>query len=83
MAALAAAALRQPIGWCVDLQACTVDEPGGNKYPFTIDAHDREQLLAGLDAIDLTWQYRSAIEAFESADRQRRPWIWAESSPIK
>lgn len=33
-------------------------------------------LLSGLDTIDLTWQHRAQIEAFEAADRQRRPWIW-------
>ncbi len=76
VAALANAAAQQPEGWCVDLVACTVQVPDGSTQPFTIDAHEREQLLAGLDAIDLTWQHRSAIEAFAAADRQRRPWIW-------
>ena len=81
VAALAAAATLQPAGWCVDLTTCTVHEPGGSTHPFNFDAHDRAQLLAGLDAIDLTWQHRSAIEAFEAADRQRRPWIWAAPDP--
>jgi len=83
VAALAAAATLQPAGWCVDLTACTVQEPGGTTHPFTIDTHDRKQLLGGLDAIDLTWQHRSAIEAFETADRQRRPWLWATPDPIE
>ena len=77
VATLAACAASRPAGWCVDLITCTVHEPSGTTHPFTIDAHEREQLLAGRDAIDLTWQHRSAIEAFEAADRQRRPWIWA------
>ena len=77
VATLAACAASRPAGWCVDLSTCTVHEPSGTTHPFTIDAHEREQLLAGRDAIDLTWQHRSAIEAFEAADRQRRPWIWA------
>jgi 3-isopropylmalate/(R)-2-methylmalate dehydratase small subunit len=78
VAALAATAQAQPAGWCVDLRACTLRTPDGTLHAFAFDAHEREQLLAGLDAIDLTWQQRTQIEAFEAADRLRRPWIWAD-----
>lgn len=74
--ALAAAATAAPLELTVDLEACEVRGPGGLRHPFTIDAAEREMLLTGMDAIDRTWQHRAAIEAFEAADRERRPWIW-------
>lgn len=43
---------------------------------FSIDTLRREQLLAGLDAIDLALQDGPAILAWQDADRLRRPWIW-------
>ncbi len=79
---LANAAAAAPVHLIVDLQTCTVTAPGGETapsavHPFNIDADDRASLLAGLDAIDQTWLHRAAIQAFEAADRQRRPWVWA------
>ena len=47
------------------------------ELPFTIDTLRREQLLAGLDAIDLAMRDRPAIEAWQQADRERRPWVWS------
>lgn len=76
VAALAAAAESGELRLCVDLEACEVVEAGGRRHRFAIDAAEREMLLSGLDAIDLSWQWRARIEAFEAADRQRRPWIW-------
>jgi 3-isopropylmalate/(R)-2-methylmalate dehydratase small subunit len=76
---LAAAAQAGPLVLTVDLEACEVRGPPGLpglRHAFTIDAADREMLLTGMDAIDRTWQQRSAIEAFEAADRLRRPWMW-------
>jgi 3-isopropylmalate/(R)-2-methylmalate dehydratase small subunit len=63
--------------WVVDLQSCTLQATGCNPLTFDFAAHDRDQLLAGLDAIDLTWQRREQIDAFEAADRLARPWMWA------
>ena len=60
----------------VDLQSCTLTLTSGQEHHFEFDAHEREMLLAGLDSIDLTWQRRADIEAFETRDRQRRPWAW-------
>jgi 3-isopropylmalate/(R)-2-methylmalate dehydratase small subunit len=65
----------------VDLQTCTIHGPGGLVVPFDFDAHERETLLSGLDAIDQTWRRRADIEAFEAADRLRRPWVWADAPP--
>jgi 3-isopropylmalate/(R)-2-methylmalate dehydratase small subunit len=63
----------------VDLEICDVrgrDAQGAIRHPFAIDPDEREMLLSGLDAIDRTWQHRAAIDAFEAADRLRRPWVW-------
>jgi 3-isopropylmalate/(R)-2-methylmalate dehydratase small subunit len=76
VAALTSAASAAPLTLTVDLEACEVRGPGGLRHTFAIDPAEREMLLTGLDAIDRTWQQRVAIEAFEAADRERRPWIW-------
>lgn len=76
LAALAA----QPLTLAVDLHTCEVQQPDGSADRFEMGARDRDMLLAGLDQIDLTWQHRTDIEAFEAADRLRRPWVWAEST---
>lgn len=73
---LAALAQHQPLRWTVDLQMCTVTTPSGQSHAFEIDSNDRDMLLTGMDAIARTWQQRAAIEAFEAADRLRRPWMW-------
>ncbi len=75
LGALASVAVR-PLMLAVDLHACQVEWPDGRSDSFSIGARDRDMLLAGLDEIDLTWQHRAEIEAFEAADRQQRPWVW-------
>jgi 3-isopropylmalate/(R)-2-methylmalate dehydratase small subunit len=65
----------------VDLRACTVQGPHGTVLAFAFDAHERETLIGGLDAIAQTGRQRAAIEAFEAADRLRRPWVWADAPP--
>lgn len=53
----------------------------GVELPFTIDKLRREQLLAGLDAIDLALRDQPAIQAWQQADRERRPWAWSSVRP--
>lgn len=77
--ALATLAAR-PLTLAVDLHTGEVQRPDGGIDGFEIGARDRAMLLAGLDQIDLTWLHRSDIEAFEAADRLRRPWVWGEST---
>jgi 3-isopropylmalate/(R)-2-methylmalate dehydratase small subunit len=62
----------------VDLRArrVSVAAPDGLSFEFEIEPQDREMLLEGLDAIDLTLKQRSAIEQFWRHDRERRPWIY-------
>jgi 3-isopropylmalate/(R)-2-methylmalate dehydratase small subunit len=64
----------------VDLLTQQVRCSTGDVESFEIDPHERETLISGLDAIDRTWLLRGAIEAFEVADRARRPWVWAPHS---
>ncbi len=60
----------------LDLAAQTLTGPSGEPMRFKIGAEAKEMLLHGLDAIDLTLRRRSEIEAFRTADRQRRPWAY-------
>jgi len=60
----------------VDLVRQRVSGPGGLEFSFEIEREEREMLLAGLDAIDLTLKHRDAIDAFRDRDRVQRPWIY-------
>lgn len=60
----------------VDLLQQQVTADGSAALPFVIDALRREQLLGGLDAIDLALRDRPTIQAWQDADRARRPWVW-------
>ncbi|MBI5114430.1 MAG: 3-isopropylmalate dehydratase small subunit [Rhodovulum sp.] len=74
--ALAAAAEAAPLHLVVDLERCEITGLADRRLRFEMDAGERDCLIAGLDAIDLTWRHRAAIEAFQARDRQARPWIW-------
>ena len=43
-------------------------------YPFEIDAHRRNRLLKGLDAVGYTLQYASDINTFEEQYNDDAPW---------
>jgi len=60
----------------VDLVDCTVTAPDDTVHAFEIDAADREMLLEGLDAIEVTRKRDDEILAFQARDRLRRPWIY-------
>ncbi|MCE4552867.1 3-isopropylmalate dehydratase small subunit [Pelomonas cellulosilytica] len=60
----------------IDLLACTVTDAGGQAYAFELAASQRQMLLKGLDPIALTLESSAAIDAFQAADRQARPWIY-------
>lgn len=59
----------------VDLQQLEVVSPAGARYGFTLGSEQRQMLLEGLDPIALTLKLASRIDAFQAADRERRPWI--------
>jgi 3-isopropylmalate/(R)-2-methylmalate dehydratase small subunit len=62
----------------LDLERSEVSAGAIGCVSFTIDADARLQLLAGLDAIDLTLRLSADIEAFETRDRVRRPWVYLD-----
>lgn len=63
----------------VDLDAKTIEPPGGEPITFSIDGLRRRALLAGLDDLGLTLQITDAIGSFQQRDRIARPWIWQRS----
>ena len=65
-----------PLELTVDLVECEVSAPDGRRLAFNVPAGERTMMLEGLDAIGLTLKRRPEIEAFQAADRLRRPWIW-------
>ena len=62
----------------VDLVRQRITGPDGLEFGFAIEPEEREMLLEGLDAIDLTLKHREAIEAFRTRDRGQRPWIYLQ-----
>lgn len=60
-----------------DLAANTLVTPDGRRYPVTIPAFRRQQLLEGLDEIDLTLRREAEITAFHAGLVQRRPWMYS------
>jgi 3-isopropylmalate/(R)-2-methylmalate dehydratase small subunit len=60
----------------VDLQTCTVTTPAGRVVGFALETARRTALLEGLDYIGQTLARVHAIDAFQAADRERRPWVW-------
>jgi len=60
----------------VSLEDMAIGSPSGERLPFSLGEEQREMLRYGLDAIDLTLRWRDEIEAFRTADRARRPWIY-------
>jgi 3-isopropylmalate/(R)-2-methylmalate dehydratase small subunit len=59
----------------IDLAAQTAGD-----FSFEIEAEAKTMLLEGLDAIDLTLKHKDAIAAWQSADRQQRPWVYLETA---
>ena len=59
----------------VDLVSETVAIPGGRKFPFRIEPDRRDALLLGLDEVGASLARMSAIERFERAHWDRRPWL--------
>jgi 3-isopropylmalate/(R)-2-methylmalate dehydratase small subunit len=72
------ALVRQAIAgapFTVDLDAqCVV--AGDARIRFEIDPQRRESLLTGLDDLGLTLTHLDKIRAWQTSDRQARPWVW-------
>jgi 3-isopropylmalate/(R)-2-methylmalate dehydratase small subunit len=74
IAGLAAEVATGPV--VVDLQRCTVCGPLGDEHAFKIAEAPREMLLEGLDPVALTLRLDDQIEAFQTRDCERRPWVY-------
>ena len=59
----------------VDLEREVVTASDGTEFAFAVDPHRRRCLLEGLDDIALTLEDAAAIDAFEGAAAQARPWV--------
>lgn len=66
----------KPISLIVDLEACAITLPDGDQISFELDAPLREKLLTGADDINETLHHEAAIAAFQTADREKRPWVY-------
>jgi 3-isopropylmalate/(R)-2-methylmalate dehydratase small subunit len=64
----------------VDLEACSVTGPDGERYAFQIAPFDRMRMLQGLDSIDITLQHQGRIEAFESQHFDDYDWVFATNA---
>lgn len=58
----------------IDLEAQEISGPDGGTISFEIDEFKRHCMLNGLDDIGLTMEHKSAIDTFEKATAQTRPW---------
>jgi len=75
---------REPAArFIVDLERCEVTTPAGDRVPFEVNPLRREGLLEGLDDIGLTSRREAEIAAFQSADRVRRPWVYAPGDGVQ
>ena len=59
----------------IDLPNQTVTAPDGNLHGFDISPLRKDRLVRGIDDIDVTLEYRDAIEAFETRRRAAVPWL--------
>ena len=59
----------------IDLPNQTVTAPDGSVHSFDISPLRKDRLVRGIDDIDVTLEYRDAIEAFETRRRAAVPWL--------
>ncbi|EJL27325.1 3-isopropylmalate dehydratase, small subunit [Caulobacter sp. AP07] len=71
---------RSPRTMTIDLADTQLVGPDGRRHGFRIDPERRNALLEGRDDIASTLDRSQVISAFQRRDRQRRPWIWGQSS---
>lgn len=62
-----------------DLEHNVLEASGGRQWPLQVPASEREMMLGGMDAIDLTLRRKAQITAFQETDRAKRPWIWLDT----
>ena len=59
----------------IDLPNQQVIAPDGNVHGFDISPLRKDRLVRGIDDIDVTLEYRDAIETFETRRRAAIPWL--------
>ncbi|UCH72967.1 MAG: 3-isopropylmalate dehydratase small subunit [Rhodospirillales bacterium] len=59
----------------IDLEAETITGPAGTALDFTPDAFQKHCLINGLNEIDLSLEFGAEMSAFETAYRERFPWL--------
>ncbi|MFD1509835.1 3-isopropylmalate dehydratase small subunit [Lacimonas salitolerans] len=59
----------------IDLEAQTVTSSDGEVFSFEVDSFKKHCLVNGLDDIGLTMEKAAAIDTFEAAATQARPWV--------
>ena len=59
----------------IDLLQQTVVAPDGTAHAFEISALRKDRLMRGIDDIDVTLEYRDAIESFEAKRCAAVPWL--------
>jgi len=67
----------------VDLTTTTITPPSGGAIPFAVNATRRQQLLEGLDDLDVGIRRRGLVTAFQRSDRNRRPWVYLEGGATR
>jgi 3-isopropylmalate/(R)-2-methylmalate dehydratase small subunit len=59
----------------IDLPSQTVIAPDQTIHAFDISPLRKDRLVRGIDDIDVTLEYRNAIESFEARRRAAIPWL--------
>ena len=59
----------------IDLPSQVIIAPDGTRHSFDISPLRKDRLIRGIDDIDVTLEYRTAIEAFEVKRRAEVPWL--------
>ena len=62
----------------VDLETRTIIATDGSTLDFELDDSRRRPLLDGMDDISRTLSLKAQIDAFQTIDRTRRPWIYRD-----
>jgi 3-isopropylmalate/(R)-2-methylmalate dehydratase small subunit len=59
----------------IDLPNQSLVAPDRGTHPFDISPLRKDRLVRGIDDIDVTLEYRDAIESFEAKRRAAMPWL--------
>jgi 3-isopropylmalate/(R)-2-methylmalate dehydratase small subunit len=59
----------------IDLPNQSLIAPDRGAHPFDISPLRKDRLVRGIDDIDVTLEYRDAIESFEAKRRATMPWL--------